>query len=424
MFSLGLLVAGVGATRGVRGASVSWSAPDLDTFSYENAVGPGGRILAPSFTGGLTLNAGAFMPQTVQDPARLGMAMMAFSTLAQIPTTTDWTKYQVSSATVTLKMMSGSGGTLLYDPSPISNATILNEMIGGGTTTLRPMELYGVGFRDGYTGFDFTNTTPGPPLFGEGTHPYGSTDGGYIPYPIVGNPAHAGQHIDVSNSLTGGFSATATGNTTAPFDVTPWAIGKVNGLATDAPIPNDTTFSFQLDLSLPGVRDYAQQSLTKGGLGFFLSSLHNSEEFGLGGGYPQWYTKEAVGVFAGAAPAMLAIDYRLVGDFDGNGVVNTEDYSKWKTDFGTHVVPGSGADANGNGVIDAGDYTQWRDHLGNASAGSGSLAADVVPEPNPLVLCCLAVLSLGGGGLRFRRATHLVRLDLHRPERFGDLGQP
>ena len=420
-----LLVLGFVAFESARATTATWSAPDLDTFSYVNASGPGGRILGPSFTGGLDLDSGSrqFVPHGSDLPARLGMPLVAFKTSLQIPTSIDWTKYQVSSVAVTLKLMNGSGGTLIYDPSPISNAAILSEVSGGGTSTNRPMELYGVAFRDGYTGYSFEGAAGGAQPFSESTHPYASSDGGYIPYPIVGNATQAGQYVDVSNSLTGGYSATAAGNTTAPFDVTPWAIGTTSSVSATNTILDNATFAFQLNLNLPGVRNYVQQSLGQGGVGFFISSLHNSEEFGAGGGYPQWYMKESVGVFPAAAPASLAIGYRLIGDFDGNGAVNSSDYSLWKTDFGKSVSAGSGADGNGDGIVDAADFTMWRDHLGNSSPGSGAMAADAVPEPRSMGLACFAMLILAGGGRSKRLgAARLIQMDARRKASRGRSG--
>jgi hypothetical protein len=63
----------------------------------------------------------------------------------------------------------------------------------------------------------------------------------------------------------------------------------------------------------------------------------------------------------------------MFGDYSGDGTVGPEDYSVWKSNFGSTTQ--LAADGNGNGVVDAADYTIWRDNLG---AGSGSAAA--VPE--------------------------------------------
>jgi len=95
-------------------------------------------------------------------------------------------------------------------------------------------------------------------------------------------------------------------------------------------------------------------------------------------------------MFVAAAP--------IPGDYDSNGIVETADYTKWKTTFGTNVTAGSNADGNGNGIVDAADYTVWRDHLGNSS-GSGSGSA--VPEPGTLLLAG-GVLAMVAAGVRRR----------------------
>src|SRR5262249_12135729 len=149
----------------------------------------------------------------------------------------------------------------------------------------RPMELYAVGMRDGYTGFDFTGSSFEPPLISEITSPFSASDGGYVAYPEVGSTSQPGAYVDVANSVTGGYSATEPTHTTAPFTPTPWAIGKAytSGgaeLAEGAELPDKTKFTFTLDLNAPGVVSYLQQSLANGGVGFFLSTLHSTGEFG------------------------------------------------------------------------------------------------------------------------------------------------
>jgi hypothetical protein len=91
--------------------------------------------------------------------------------------------------------------------------------------------------------------------------------------------------------------------------------------------------------------------------------------------------------------AMPGVSPVLPGDYDGNGMVNSADYDKWKQDFGTSVTASTGADGNGNGVIDAADYTVWRDHF-TAGAGAGLGAATAVPEPGSAVTCAIVVFAL------------------------------
>jgi hypothetical protein len=66
------------------------------------------------------------------------------------------------------------------------------------------------------------------------------------------------------------------------------------------------------------------------------------------------------------------------GDYDGDGVVDAADYSRWKNRYGTNDAA---ADGNGNGIVDAADYTVWR----NAFATSKDdilRSFTIVPEPH------------------------------------------
>lgn len=81
------------------------------------------------------------------------------------------------------------------------------------------------------------------------------------------------------------------------------------------------------------------------------------------------------------------------GDFDGNGVVDSDDLDQWEADFGLN----SDSDADGDGDSDGADFLMWQ----IASAG-GALSAPLsqaVPEPSTFVLLC----GLAGLGTIFRR---------------------
>ncbi len=86
----------------------------------------------------------------------------------------------------------------------------------------------------------------------------------------------------------------------------------------------------------------------------------------------------------GTAPPLI-----VQGDYNGDQVVDAEDYTTWRGAYGDSVTPGTGADGNGNGIIDAADYTIWRKNLSGAGAGSG-LAA--VPEPTAMGLVMVGLL--------------------------------
>jgi hypothetical protein len=386
----------------VQAATAQWATSILDSWYYINATSPGTRALAPTFLGGVSIDETTqqFEPNTLTDPARLGSALFAFNTSTWVTPGLAANQYQIESVTFTATWTYDSDPKRLqYEDTPVTQQQILSEVASGNATNRKPLELYGVGLRAGYTGYEFSGAAPGPPLLDESTHPYTAGDGGYIAFPVVGSGTVPGAYVDVSNSVTGGYSATAPANTTVPFTPTPWAIGKAN-LSSGDEIPDNTTFTFALDLSQPGVRPYIQQSLATGALGFFLSSLNSTGEFGSGGGYPRWYTKEAAGfpyfVPAGRLP-QLTIDYSILpagiaGDYNDDGVVNAADYVLWRKggplqnqmDDPDHITPQ--------------DYVEWRARYGNTSGigAGGGLGIQRVPEPSTIVLFLCAALLFAG----------------------------
>jgi hypothetical protein len=88
----------------------------------------------------------------------------------------------------------------------------------------------------------------------------------------------------------------------------------------------------------------------------------------------------------------------LAGDYDGNGTVGPEDYSVWKSSFGS--TENLAADGNSDGIVDAADYGVWRHYLGQA-AGSGAALPSAgslpvgVPEPRAAILLGIGTLALG-----------------------------
>jgi hypothetical protein len=101
----------------------------------------------------------------------------------------------------------------------------------------------------------------------------------------------------------------------------------------------------------------------------------------------------------------------LVGDYNGDGVVDGDDYDFWQATFGSTVTPGHGADGNADGKVDAADYVAWRVNEGLSlfpgAGGSGSsqlgLASALVPEPASVLLLLLTSPALATLVARRRR---------------------
>jgi hypothetical protein len=77
-----------------------------------------------------------------------------------------------------------------------------------------------------------------------------------------------------------------------------------------------------------------------------------------------------------------------MGDANGDGMVDAQDYDEWKLAFGNtgFNLP---SDFNHDGTVNAADYTIWRDHLGQIPDG-GSFTSSSLPEPSTFVLLILA----------------------------------
>ncbi len=87
----------------------------------------------------------------------------------------------------------------------------------------------------------------------------------------------------------------------------------------------------------------------------------------------------------------------LVGDYNGDQVVDAADYTVWRDTLGDSITPGEGADGNNNGIIDSGDYDFWRTNYGMTAVPGPSATSVAAPEPSAalLLLCALSVAGIG-----------------------------
>jgi hypothetical protein len=123
-------------------------------------------------------------------------------------------------------------------------------------------------------------------------------------------------------------------------------------------------------------------ALTNGG-SFSLGQAYNASIFGGASGDLQF----SYGI-AGGPRLTGVVTYvtsaGVVGDYNGNGVVDAADYVVWRSHLGQSFALPNRDPAN-IGVIGTADYSSWRNHFGSTGGGGAALAS-LVPEPSGILL--------------------------------------
>ncbi len=244
--------------------------------------------------------------------------------------------------------------TFEYDPTPDRYETylatndpafLLDQDVG------RPAELFGAGYRGGYTAESFLEASP----FG-------------VIGPITGtNIAIGSRNVYAAMFDTNGALIDVSNNVGqpgyAPFETAPWAIGTTTNLAPGEAVPAGTVFSFDVDLLNPLILGYIRDAFHRGPLRLVTSSLHSTMQIGFGGGgsYPQWQTKEKI---LGIPPRLQwnAIVIRPDVDTDSDGLPDD-----WESYYFGNLDKGSQDDPDGDGASNAFELASGTDPANRAS---------------------------------------------------------
>lgn len=372
MFNRIPLVSGVillaSAAAQAQFSTLTWPAADLATRTYpftQQTDGPGVNSLfgfynVPEFIGG-------FDNRDAQ--IQLGFDTATAGITPGQPL--DW--YFVNSLTVTLTVES-LVGTPAYDPTPdppstfpiVANPSAIDPDAG------RAVTLFGMGFRGGYTGLEFTPgcdqpfwgpcsstvftctrvfdgvpidvdvTCPelyGPDAFGNGIR--------YV-YPIDFEPG-TGAPRDVSNNLDEPNAGAGA------FMPVHFAAGQIPGKTPGTALVAGDTYTFQIDLTDPDIKNYIRQSLRDGQLGLVATSLMPASQTDTGG----------TGSFArfalrstSANPPTMSITYevRCPGDWNGDNTTAVGDILDYLADWAANDPR---ADVSCDGVIAVGDILDF-----------------------------------------------------------------
>ena len=238
--------------------------PSIERWMYPNNGAPCDRPAGSTF--------GTFGDDSGVD-TRFGQHLIGWDTTALVPTNRGSARYLVRRCRITLTI--NRGNLFSYDPTqddfrsyfPTNDPAYLPD-----TDTGRPMELFGAGFRNGFSATNFDQCAA-----------FGSSAAGQRNAFVAGWSTN-GTLVDVGNNV---------GKTNAAFpsfEVAPFAIGQTTNAAPGALVPAGAKITFDLNLADPFVLAYVQDGLNSGRLRFMLSSLHvSSGQFG-GPAYPDFVT--------------------------------------------------------------------------------------------------------------------------------------
>ena len=309
---------------------VLFDQPQLDRWMYPFNSSSGARATMSVF--------GSDREVPTQFDARDGQILLAFDTDLVIPPGGTAAGYRVTSAEVTMQVQNNL--VFRYDPTPDAWTTFLPATDTRRTADAdegQPVELFGVGFRGGYSAATFAEDTA-------------FTGTGNFLSPGVRNAFAAvvdatGMPSDVSNNPRVGFQ---------PKN---FATGSIAGLAAGAQVPGDSIMRFAVDVNDPGIQAYLCQGVHAGRVFFAASALTIVQQ--QAGAFPVFYAKENAFVSLGLAQAArLRIKVETVPacvaeDLDCNGVVDFGDVALALIDFGP--CTGCQADLDGTGIVDYGD---------------------------------------------------------------------
>jgi len=97
----------------------------------------------------------------------------------------------------------------------------------------------------------------------------------------------------------------------------------------------------------------------------------------------------------GGATLFLNVVAGLLGDYNGNNVIDAADYTVWRDHLGqSFTLTNENPAAATPGLVDVEDYAFWKTHFGE-TAGSGSATQTAaVPEPAPISLLIVGVTAI------------------------------
>ncbi len=346
VLAMACVIGCAGATASAQVFDVVRTAPDLDRYMYPFAPTPGIEQSAPVF--------GAINQVGFDD--RDAQMLLGFDLYADLPTGLDPSRYDVELARVVVYFSTDQRWR--YDPTPDSVRSLFNlddpdylPDADPGT----PVELYGVGYRNGFTDATFLETSPYSPF-----PPLPPREGVRSAFPAVLN-SEGVPTADISRQVR------------QRFDTTAMALGFNEALSPGQLAPLGESLTFNVDLTDPATRAYFARACATGRLRLMVTTLEpaaGGPGGGAGGLYPAFFTRENPTAAALGLTASLTLRVRVIGcdpDFNQDGNVDQDDVACLaQAVAGDPSCSDADPDFNGDGNVDQDDI----DALAQVVAGA------------------------------------------------------
>lgn len=298
--------------------AISGPDPSIERWNYANNAAPCDRPAGASF--------GTFGDEAGVD-TRHAQHLVGWDTALIVPTNRGPANYFIRRCRVTLTI--NRGNLFAFDPTQDDFRTFFETNHPAwlpDADTGRPMELFGVGYRNGFDVVTFDQCA----LFGS------NAPGQRNAY--AAGWSTNGALVDVGNNV---------GKTNAAwprFEVAPFAIGQTTNVAPGQLVPAGAKITFDLNVADPLVVAYLQAALDAGRLRLLLSSLHGtSGQFG-SPQYPDFATRFNDAV---VYPTGLEINGVAVRPLDSDGDGLPDD---WENFYFGNLASTAVGDPDGDGA--------------------------------------------------------------------------
>jgi hypothetical protein len=247
------------------------SSPNIARWMYPHNASPGTRGNASVFAafGGVPYN-----------DTRWGQYLLGWNTTGNIPAGAGARNYLIRRVRVILTI-SSEGGQYAYDNALHDYRTYFltnDPRYLPATNASGPVELYGVGFRGGFSAATFQQAST---LFAVAN---GNDYTNRTAYAACYDTN--GLLVDVSSNV----GDDETHEVPHPFEVAPFGIGYNTNFAVGDLLPTGAQITFDLNLDDPLIYGYVQQGLNQGNLSFMVASLVFADYLTGSPNWPDFYT--------------------------------------------------------------------------------------------------------------------------------------